>query len=318
MSIASRSAAIALAVLASPLAHAATDASAPIDALWDFESPATSETRFRAEIARHPAGSLAALEATTQLARAEGLQRRFAEADATLDAVAQQLERHPARLRVRYLLERGRVRNSSGAPADAVPLFQQALAAAERDTAPGAAFYRIDALHMLGIAAPPGERLDWDRKALAAAEAASDPRAQGWRGSLLNNLGWAEHERGRYEAALGYWQRALALLEAAGDVPRTRIAKWTVARGLRSLNRYAEAETIQLALAAETKQPKPDDGYIYEELAELALARGDAAAAARRAREAHALLAQDADFVANEPARLARLATLAGTAATPR
>jgi len=310
--------AVMLAALASPVAHAAADPSAALDALWNYGEPATSEARFRADIARHPAGSLAALEAATQLARAQGLQRRFADADATLDKVATALERQPPRLTVRYLLERGRVRNSSGAPAAAVPLFHEALAAAERDTAPGAAFYRIDALHMLGIAAPQAERLDWDRKALDAAETAGDERARGWRGSLLYNLGWAEHERGEYEAALAYWRRALAVREAAGDVPRTRIAKWTVARGLRSLKRYDEAEAIQLALAAETERAQAEDGYIYEELAELAVARGDEAAAARWARKAHALLVQDASFVADEPARLARLAALAGTARPAR
>ena len=320
MSVAGATAGIALslAVLASPLAHAAADPSATLDALWTYDEPAASETRFRAEIARHPAGSPAALEATTQLARAQGLQRRFVEADATLDGVAAALDRSPTRLRVRYLLERGRVRNSSGAPAAAVPLFHDALAASERDTAPGAAFYRIDALHMLGIAAPEAERLDWDRKALDAAESAGDERARGWRGSLLHNLGWAEHELGHDEAALAYWQRALVVREAAGDVPRTRIAKWTVARGLRSLKRYDEAEAIQLALAAETERAKAEDGYIYEELAELAIARGDATTARRWARKAHALLANDANFVTDEPARLARLAELAGIAGATR
>jgi tetratricopeptide (TPR) repeat protein len=290
------------------------DYSEVLDRLWDYEAPAASEQRFRTEIGRLAAGSREALEATTQLARALGLQRRFADADAKLDEVAAKLGTVPARVHVRYLLERGRTRNSSGAPAQAVLLFAQALDESARDTLPGAEFYRVDALHMLGIAAPKDAQLDWNRQALAAAEAASDARARNWRGSLLHNLGWTLHERGDYEGALAYWQRALAVREAAGDVPRMRIAKWTVARGLRSLGRLDEAERIQRALAAETESARAPDGYIYEELAEIALARNDEAAAKPWAAKAYAQLKQDIWLTANEPERLARLARIGGVA----
>ena len=305
----------ALALAMSATVHAAgADYSEQLDRLWDYDAPAASEQRFRAEAARHPVGSREAVEAATQLARAQGLQRHFADADATLDAVAPRLASLPARLNVRYLLERGRTRNSSGKPEDAVPLFVQALRESERDALPGAEFYRVDALHMLGIAAPADAQLEWNRKALAVAEAATDPRARNWQGSLLYNLGWTLHERGDYEGALAYWQRALAAREAAGDVPGTRIAKWTVARGLRSLGRLDGAERIQRALAAETKDAQPSDGYIYEELAEIALARQDAAAARPWAAKAYALLKQDIWLTANEPQRLARLAQIGGVA----
>jgi tetratricopeptide (TPR) repeat protein len=290
------------------------DYSAALDKLWDFDAPAVSEQRFRAERDRFAAHTREALEAATQIARALSLQRRFGQADATLDEVARDLDAAPARIRVRYLLERGRTRNSSGEPAKAVPMFMDALRASDADTLGGAAFYRIDALHMLGIAAPADARIEWDRKALAAAEAASDERARGWRGSLLHNLGWAEHDRGNFAAALDCWQRVLALREAAGDAGGIRIAKWTVARGLRSLGRLDEAEAIQHALATETDRAQASDGYIYEELAEIALARNDAASARRFAAKAHALLKDDADLAANDADRLARLARIGGVA----
>jgi electron transport complex protein RnfB len=57
-----------------------------------------------------------ALEIDTQIARALGLQRRFDAAHATLDAVSPGLAAVDPRVRVRYLLERGRAYNSSGAP----------------------------------------------------------------------------------------------------------------------------------------------------------------------------------------------------------
>ncbi len=289
----------------------ADDYSQVLDALWDFNDPAASEVRFRSEAARHPGDSRAAIEASTQVARAQGLQRRFAETDATLDGVERALAAQPPRVRVRYLLERGRRQNSSGHAAKASVWFEQALAASANDELPGASFYRVDALHMLAIAAPPERQLDWHRRALAAAEAAPDARTRGWRGSLLHNLGWTLHDRGEFAGALDYWRQALAAREAAGDVSRTRIARWTVARGLRSLGKLDEAEAMQRALADELDAAKAPDGYVFEELAEIAVARGDRAAAQPWAAKASALLGNDADLQASDPARLARLAELA-------
>ena len=290
------------------------DYSAALDARWDYEAPAVSAERFRAERGRHPGGSREAEEAATQLARALGLQRKFAAADAVLDAVEPNLATLPARVRVRYLLERGRVRNSAGEPARAVPLFRAALSAGNDDVDTGAAFYRIDALHMLGIADAPDRRRAWNQQALAEAEAATDARARGWRGSLLHNLGWEAHDAGRYDEALDLWQRALAVREAGGEPTRIRIARWTVARGLRSLGRLDEAWTLQQALAAETARTGTPDGYVYEELAEIALARGDADAAQPWAAQAYALLRLDAGLQASAPDRLARLARMGGVA----
>jgi tetratricopeptide (TPR) repeat protein len=287
------------------------DYSERLDALWNFDQPVASEARFRAEAARHPAGSREASEAATQQARALGLQRRFDDADRALEAIVGALARLPARVRVRYLLERGRRDNSSGNRRSAFAWFEQALAASSDDVLPGADYYRVDALHMLAIAAPPERQLEWNRKALAAADAARDARARGWRASLLHNLGWTMHERGDYAAALAYWQQALAAREASHDLARTRIARWTVARGLRSLGRLDEAEAMQRSLADELQAAGAPDGYVFEELAEIALARGDRAAARPFASKAFALLSQDADLRATEPERLARLSELA-------
>jgi tetratricopeptide (TPR) repeat protein len=310
-------AALTLATTAA-VSAATPDFSEQLDALWKFDRPAESETRFRAEASRHPAGSREAVEAATQVARAQGLQRQFFDADRTLDAVANDLARQPARVRVRYLLERGRRENSSGHAKEALAWFEQALAASAGDVLPGAEYYRVDALHMLAIAAPAERQLDWNLKALAAAGAAADARTRGWRGSLLHNLGWTMHERGDYAAALAYWQDALAAREAAHDVERTRIARWTVARGLRSLGRLDEAEGIQRQLAAELDAAHAPDGYVFEELAEISVARGDRAAAQPWAAKALALLGEDAELRANDAARLARLAELARPPASAR
>ena len=77
---------------------------------------------------------------------------------------------------------------------------------------------------------------------------------------------------------------------------------------MRSLGQLDDAEAMQRALPAETDRAGEPDGYVYEELAEIALARGDAAARRRGRRRRTRCSKDDADLKANEPARLARLA----------
>ena len=102
------------------------------------------------------------------------------------------------------------------------------------------------------------------------------------------------------------------------NAKRIHVAKWTVARGLRSLGRLDEAETIQRALAAEMERDGSSDGFVYEELAEIALARHDTAGARRWAAKAYAILKDDVWLKANEERRLARLGELGGAAQSPR
>ncbi|HET9337970.1 MAG TPA: tetratricopeptide repeat protein [Casimicrobiaceae bacterium] len=285
-----------------------TDAFArALDRQWGFDKPAVSEQRFRAELEKWPPDSAQALEVRTQIARALGLQRKFDDAHSTLDGVEARLASAPAHVRVRYLLERGRAFNSSGAPQRAVPLFVDALVLAEREHDE---FYAVDAAHMLGIAAPSAERMSWNLKALALAEAAVDARARDWRASLYHNIGWTHFDAGDAAKALDFWQKALALRETMGDAGRIRVAQWTVARGYRAVGRLDDAERIQRALVAEFDAIGEPDGYVYEELAEIALARGDLAAARPWAAKAHAALKDDADL-ANDAPRLARLAAVA-------
>jgi len=309
---------VALLLIETAVAESSVDYSERLDAAWDFDRPAESEARFRALVSQQPPQSREAAEALTQVARAQGLQRNFSGADTTLDRVQTSLDALPARVRVRYLLERGRRDNSSQRKAQAIAWFEQALGASSSDTLPGAAYYRVDALHMLAIAAPPEQQLEWHRRAIDAAGAADDARTRGWRGSLLNNLGWTLHDQGHYTEALDCWRQALAAREAANDVPRARIARWTVARGLRSLGKLDEAEVLQRALADELQAANAPDGYVFEELAEIALARGDRKAAQPWAAKAFALLGDDPDLKANDAARLAHLAELAKPATAAR
>lgn len=308
-----------LLLLLPPPSTAALDASSPaisafaasIDALWDYGNPLASETRFRRALTDWPEGSPQALEILTQVARAQGLQRRYAAAHATLDSVAASLDGMPSHQRVRYLLERGRVFNSSGSPAQAVPLFALALELAECG---GDAFYAIDAAHMLGIAAPAPDRMAWHFAALALAKTARDPRAARWLGPVYNNLAWAYLDAGDAPRALVFFRKALPAWEARGDADAARVARWSIARALRGVGDLDAAVRLQRGLLEENVRHGTVDGFVFEELAEIAHARGDPLEARSWFAKAWRILRTD-PAVAAEPERLHRMARLGGIGA---
>ncbi|MCC6790086.1 MAG: tetratricopeptide repeat protein [Thermomicrobiales bacterium] len=276
------------------------------DALWDFARPEESERRFRALLldGDDSMPSAERIEILTQIARAQGLQGRFADGHATLDDAERLTGAWATRAGVRIALERGRLFNSAGSAELAVTWFLRALELAE---ACEEIALEIDAAHMLGIAAPVGERLDWNFRALAIAEASSDAAARGWIGPMLNNIGWTYHERGAFDAALDAFERAVPVRREGGQIRETRIAEWSVARALRSLGRFEEALSIQSRLAGEWAAGGDTDPYVEEELGECLLALGRAMEAESHFAAAFEALCRDEWLRSNEPARLDRL-----------
>ncbi len=279
------------------------------DQLWNYDDPAGTELKFRELLPAVAVDAGRHVELLTQIARTQGLQRQFEAAHATLDEAERLLKPDLPRARVRLLLERGRVFNSARQPEQAVPLF---LAAWETAQAAGEDGYAVDAAHMLGIAAPPEQRLDWNQQALALAERSAAPGARRWLGALYNNLGWTLHDQGAYAQALALFERALAWRQTqAGQAREVRIARWCVARVLRSLGRLEEALAAQRAYAAELAEAgEAADGYGQEEIGECLLALGQAEAARPHFAAAYARLSQDPWLAAHEPERLARLQAL--------
>jgi tetratricopeptide (TPR) repeat protein len=277
--------------------------------LWDYGKPAESAERFRDELARAAPGSEAELQLLTQLARTHSLRREFGQAHALLDRVERRIASSTPKVAIRYALERGRSFNSDGDKARATPLF---VAAWEQASAAGLDFYAIDAAHMMALVTPPAQQHEWNLKALALTERTPDARAKKWLVSLYNNIGWTCHDQREYPAALAMFEKALTAAEARGSVTQVRIARWTVARCLRSLGRYDEALQRQLALRDAPDSGGANDGYVFEEIAEnlVALNRGEEARP--HFARAYALLKDDKFMQADEAARLERMRTLGG------
>ncbi len=277
------------------------------DSLWDYSNPDHTETRFREILIHIPEDDPAFLELLTQIARAQGLQQKFDKAHQTLDQVERRLGTIASRSKVRYLLERGRVFNSSGYPEQSRPLFELALDSAKQILED---FYAVDAIHMLAIISPPASSLNLNLRAIQLAESSGQEKARNWLGSLYNNTGWSYHEMGEYTSALEMFEKAEAFQRSRRRVNETRVAVWAVARCLRSLNRVEEALSKQMALKDEFETAGETDGYVFEEIGECLLALNRAEEARPYFAKAYDALSQDPWLIKDEPARIKRLKKL--------
>jgi tetratricopeptide (TPR) repeat protein len=280
------------------------------DKLWNYDDPPATEKAFRDLIEKAQTSGNVDYHAQllTQIARTQGLQMKFEAAHATLDAVEKVLnDKTPAAL-TRYALERGRVFNSSKQPDKAKPLFINAWDLAVKN---GQDLFACDAAHMVAIV-DAKNAIEWSEKAMKLAESSKDERCKGWLGPLYNNLGWTYHDQGKFEEALELHRKGYEFRKSRKQVEETRIAKWSVARMLRSLGRIDEAMDMQKEVQEELKQAGKDDGYVHEEIGELLLVQKKADEARPYFKRAYELLSKDEWLVRNEPQRLKRMKELSG------
>ncbi len=103
------------------------------DAMWDYQKPDVTEVKFKEILpllkksAEFTYDAEYHAELLTQIAHAQGLQGKFAEAHKTLDEAEKLLTEDLKTAKVRYLLEHGRVYNSSGISEKAKPLFFRSM-----------------------------------------------------------------------------------------------------------------------------------------------------------------------------------------------
>jgi tetratricopeptide (TPR) repeat protein len=248
--------------------------------LWNFNEPEASERRFREAL--ETAEGDDALILWTQVARSYGLRRDFARAREILASIEPRMKNAGAEPLVRFDLERGRTFASAAhAPESQTPEAKEVaraayVAAFGRAKAQHLDGLAVDALHMLAfVDTAPADQLKWGREALGVVEASSQPAAKRWEASLRNNVGYALHQLGRYEEALGEFRKALRLREAGTDPWATHVARWMVAWTLRAMGRVDEALEIQLRLARERDAAGAPDPKVFEELELLRRARAD-------------------------------------------
>ena len=209
--------------------------------LWEFDDLDGSERRFEEQLQKESSGAGRA-EVLTQLARVHGLRDVFADGDRLIDQ-AQALSDGSAVVEARIHMERGRLRNSSGDAAAALPMFEAAFEIADKA---GEKFLAADAAHMAALASPDREgKLEWTERGIGIATESTDRDVAYWLGPLYNNLGWEYQDAGEHEAALEAFQRALASRERYPEMPALiQHAKEAVAEALRALGREEEASRL--------------------------------------------------------------------------
>lgn len=281
----------------------------PYDKLWNYRDPSETEIKFRETLKETSVEKNLSehLQLLTQIARAQGLQRKFEEAHQTLDEVGKQLTEQQNTEHIRYFLERGRVFNSSSNKRNAEVCFRSALDIAKNLNQDG---YAVDAIHMLAIISPPDASTALNEEAIVFAENSEQQQAKNWLGSLYNNLAWSYFDKGEYEKALSVFLRALQFREEKKSAYEIFLAKWSVARTLRALNRNDDALKVQLALFEEASNTGNHDGYVHEELAELFLLNNDKMKSTFHFEKAYELLSADPHLAQNEGPRLDRMKQL--------
>ncbi len=280
------------------------------DSMWDYNDPAETEKKFLEILpeARKSGNKDYLARLLTQIARTQGLQMKFDDAHRMLDEAFGLIDGHMHLPKVRYLLERGRAYNSSNLPDKAKPLFLEAYNLSKSH---GFDFFTIDAAHMMGIVEKGRESLKWNEIAMKHAEASDDKKAKGWLGSLYNNTAWTYYDMGEYEKALDLFERNVLWHAERNSKQGLIIAKWSVARTLRSLGRVQEAYEMQVALGKESKEKGlNEDGYNSEEIGECLLLLNRPDESKPYFRKAYELLSHDIWLMENEKERLERLKKL--------
>ena len=236
--------------------------------LWNHDRPDQTESKFREiiPIVSKKANPDYFVQLLTQIARARVLQQDLDGAHMLLDEADEILTEECTIGQIRSLLERGRTYSASGDNGKAGSLFLKALVKSYKA---GTDQYTVDAAHMLAIISKPEDAVQWNELALKIVDDSKSERVHNWRGTLFNNIGWAYHDNGDYKSALSCFKKSLTFRQEKRQPKQTRIAKWTVARTLRSLKKSKEALTMQRKLLEDYKSACVDEvGFVSEEIGE--------------------------------------------------
>jgi tetratricopeptide (TPR) repeat protein len=280
------------------------------DLLWNYDNPGETEKKFREILpqAESSGDTSYLIQMFTQIARTEGLQMKFDDAHKTLDRAKDFDPEKYDTANIRYMLERGRVFNSSKVKDKAKELFLEAYNYGLKHKLD---FYTVDAAHMLGIVEQGDESLKWNDTAIKLAEESADEKTKEWLGSLYNNTGWTYFDLKQYDKAMELFKNNVIWHTERNSKMPLIIAKWCVARTLRALNKIDEALSMQLDLIDELKENDLEqDGYVFEEIGECLILKNKNEDAKPYFKQAHEILSKDIWLQENEKDRLSRLKKL--------
>lgn len=280
-----------------------------IDSLWNYPDPCGSEATFRQLLDR--VGSTAPADyvgqVLSQIARAQTLQKEYAQAQTTLDEAAASGADMPV-ARIRIPLERGRIWNDTEEFGKARECFSEAVRLAlEAGHAPLAA----DAFHMLGVLPPAEEAVEWNRRGIEFARSSDNPKARRWLGTFGLNMGLKHQDLRQFAEAERAFTEAIAEYERIGNVARVRLCRLCLGKNLRLQERYEAALALDRELLAEIDGSDGPVGYTCEEIAECLLALGRGKEARPFFERAYAILSVDPWFPPPQRGRLERIRLLA-------
>ena len=260
------------------------------------------------------------LQILSQIALAQAMQQKFALAHQTLNQAQRLLEPQYKLAKVRLLLERGRVYHQSDKLDQALSFFIQSYDLAK--LSPEFDFHTVNAAHMIAIVEKNVEdKIKWNKRAIRLAENSSDQRCHAWLGPLFNNLAQNYLEAERYSEAKQSFEKCKTLAEERGDQIVIRGAVWGIARSLRSLGQLDTALEMQSVLLKEyekiskekvlpTELIRNQRGVVYEELAEIYLAKNNNDKCHEYARLAYDDFSKDSWMKKLYPQRIERMQRL--------
>ncbi|MGK5083273.1 hypothetical protein WDW37_08195 [Bdellovibrionota bacterium FG-1] len=244
-----------------------------LDQLWNLAEPQVAEASYRGLLAA--AESLSGpdrgylVDLYTQIARAEAAQGKALEAHFSLEKAQHLLEEQETDYRVsvkiRWLLETGRLNVLERTPSQARPHFVQAWTLAINS---GEDYLAVDLALMMAAIEPQKVQQEWIMRAIQLVENSSQNRVKRWLGSVYSALGWKQFGLRQYEAALAVFQKALGHLKIHGSKREVFVAQWSIGKVLRVMGRLDEALVIQHTLLSEQGLGGTRDGRLFEELAE--------------------------------------------------
>lgn len=286
-----------------------------LDRLWNPADPASSEAALKSLLAEAQSSDGGErdplIELYSLIARAESFQGKLGPARASLGKAQQLLEEQKdaskVSVRIRWLIEMGRLQILEKTPSQARALFSEAWNLAGQS---GEDYFAVEIAQLMAKTEPPKAQQGWIVRAIEIAESSPLPKTKRWLGTLYSGLAWKLYDLKQYEKALELFQKSLGHLKTNGTAKEAFVAQWSIGKVLRTLGKTEEALAIQKALLAELGIGGARDGRLYEELAECLHTLKREAEAQPFYELAYQELSKDEWVTDNRPVELKRLKDL--------